>query len=128
MHTDDVFIGILVNKTSFINATALLCLSAGFDNRLTSNLLDGRPKFYHLPDLKLYYMLASADLAAYEAGINRYTAIAGLEDSATIPCISDSLQLSSNENKEMSYTLADSPAKKFPRIFRSRLINDKITN
>ena len=60
MHTDDVFIGILVNKTAKPGQRSLIIndLSAwvelGWEESLCQTWIDGTTPFFHIPDNKLY--------------------------------------------------------------------------
>ncbi|XP_067930291.1 beta-1,3-galactosyltransferase 1-like [Watersipora subatra] len=74
MHTDDVFIGILVSKTESIRpyTTALSSFSEfaleGFDvvKKLKPKWNKGSSIFFHMPELKPYYLWALEDLRQAE--------------------------------------------------------------
>ena len=70
MHTDDVFVGICVNNTNSVrpHRTAVKHLSEfameGFDliKSLQPKWLHGNAKFFHIPNIELYYTWSLADL------------------------------------------------------------------
>ena len=67
MHTDDVFIGILVNKTKDFSTGEVLPLKGLSRSAVITHDLQGSWKgastiFYHVPDIELFYRWYSQDI------------------------------------------------------------------
>ena len=75
MHTDDVFVGIIVDKTSsiapFTNKLRYISEFAATTKQLTTKWLSSPSKFYHVPDLGLYYIWAVENLEKYRDSLPR---------------------------------------------------------
>ena len=76
MHTDDVFVGIIVDKTSsiapFTNKLRYISEFAATTKQLTTKWLSSPSKFYHVPDLGLYYIWAVENLEKYRDNLPRH--------------------------------------------------------